>query len=110
MARVRFQLDEHMPRALSTELRRRGIEVVTSADSGLLGASDVEQLDHAHRADYVVVTSDSDFVELHHRGHPHAGIAYFPKGRQSIGYIVTSLILMFETTDSDQMKQHIEYL
>jgi hypothetical protein len=38
---LRFHLDEHVAGAIAAGLRRRGIDVTTAADAGLLGAEDV---------------------------------------------------------------------
>src|SRR3954466_3270903 len=48
MARtIRFHLDEHCPAALATGLRRRGMDVTTTPEAGLLQATDLEQLAYA---------------------------------------------------------------
>jgi hypothetical protein len=39
---VRFHLDEHVPPAIAEGLRRRRIDVTTTADAGLRGADDVD--------------------------------------------------------------------
>ena len=98
-----------MDRAVARALRRRGIDVVTTAEAGLLGAPDTEQLAYACAHERVVVTYDDDFLRLNHQGHPHAGIAYFPRVR-SIGEIIASLILMYEVIDSAEMAGSVEYL
>jgi hypothetical protein len=41
---LRFHLDEHVPAAIAAALRRRGIDVTTAADAGLLGATDEDHL------------------------------------------------------------------
>ena len=40
---IRFHLDENCPRAVALDLRRRGIDVTTTPDAGVLEASDEEQ-------------------------------------------------------------------
>jgi Domain of unknown function (DUF5615) len=59
---------------MAEALRRRGIDVATPADAGLLGAADEAYLDYARDTERIVVTADSDFLRLH-RELPHAGIA-----------------------------------
>jgi len=44
---LRFHLDEHIPFALADELRRRGVDVTTTADAGLLGAEDESHVEYA---------------------------------------------------------------
>ncbi|MDP8922279.1 MAG: DUF5615 family PIN-like protein [Chloroflexota bacterium] len=110
MAELRFQLDEHVPSAVATALRREGIEVVTTAEAGLLGASDIQQLAAALAAIRVIVTLDADFLQLHGRGLPHAGIAYSPGGGRAIGPLVEHLILMHEVFEVDDMMGRVEYI
>jgi hypothetical protein len=41
---IRFHLDEHVASAIAEGLRRRGIDVTTTADAGLLDAPDEDHL------------------------------------------------------------------
>jgi Domain of unknown function (DUF5615) len=41
---IRYHLDESVDVAIADGLRRRGIDVTTSVEAGLLSAPDVEQL------------------------------------------------------------------
>ena len=42
--RIRFHLDENVKSAVARELRRRGIDVTTTIEAGLLAQSDESQL------------------------------------------------------------------
>ena len=42
MAEIRYHLDEHMDNAVAVGLRRRGIDVTTTVEAGLMRASDQE--------------------------------------------------------------------
>ena len=55
---IRFHLDEHVEPAIAAGLRRRGIDVTTSADAGLLGADDTDHVAFALGQDRVIFTSD----------------------------------------------------
>jgi predicted nuclease of predicted toxin-antitoxin system len=59
---MRFHLDEHVAHAIAAGLRRRGIDVTTTVDAGLLSAPDEEHLAFAKRDARVIVTQDSDFL------------------------------------------------
>ena len=74
-AKIRFHLDENVSSAIAHGLRRRDIDVTTTPESGLLSAGDDKQLDFASSEERVLVTYDTDFVRLHDRDVPHAGIA-----------------------------------
>ena len=68
MARaIRFHLDENCPRAIADGLRRRGIDVTTTPESGLLRATDEEQTAHALKEGRVVFTQDKDFLRINAR-------------------------------------------
>src|SRR5438552_4830896 len=59
---IRFHLDEHCPTALAAGLRRRGVDVTTTPEAGLLHASDEEHLAFAQREVRVLFTQDEDFL------------------------------------------------
>ncbi|MCP4113138.1 MAG: hypothetical protein GY749_47680 [Desulfobacteraceae bacterium] len=48
--RIKFYLDEHVSKAIAKGLRRRGIDVITVVEAGLLGATDEEHLERAKLA------------------------------------------------------------
>jgi predicted nuclease of predicted toxin-antitoxin system len=108
--RVGFQLDEHIPSAVARALRRRGIDVETPAEAGLIGAPDGEQLSHAYAAGRVFVTHDPDLLRLHRQRHQHAGIAYCEQGTRSIGQIVAGLVLIYEVLEPSEMLGRVEFL
>ena len=109
-AKIRFHLDENVPTAAAQGLRRRGIDVTTTPESGLLSAGDDKQLDFASSDNRILVTYDTDFLRLHERGIPHAGIAYSPKGKRTIGELLQGLIMIAECLAPKDMNNHIEYL
>jgi predicted nuclease of predicted toxin-antitoxin system len=62
---IRFHLDENCHRAIADGLRRRGIDVTTPSEVGLLSATDEEQAAYGLRSGRAVVTQDRDFLCLH---------------------------------------------
>lgn len=109
MTRVKFFLDEHIPKAIAKGLRARGVEVLTCAEADRLTFSDAEHLQFAFSKGYVVVTADNDFLTLHSQGVHHAGIAFASKPL-SIGQYVNALMLIHEVLDADEMPDHVEFL
>ena len=73
---IRFHLDEHVAHAVADGLRRLGIDVTTSTDAGLLGASDADQIDYGLEQGRVIFTEDDDFLSLAAAGVSHAGLVY----------------------------------
>ncbi len=106
---IRFHLDENVSGTVGSALRRRGIDVTTSADAGLIGAEDHEQLRFAVSEDRVIVTHDDDFTRLHAEGVVHAGICYCHKDKHSIGDLVRLLMLVHECFTEDEMRGHFEF-
>ena len=74
--RIQFHLDEHIPPAIASALRRRGIEVTTASEAHLLGTTDEAHLQFAQQTGRVIVTNDDDYLRLHADGRSHAGIAF----------------------------------
>ena len=107
---IRFHLDEHVSHTIAHALRRRGVEVSTTTEAGLLGAEDEDQLAHTLLERRVLVTHDPDLIELAHRDQAHAGIAYCDQERRSLRSIVRSLLLIWEVLSPDEMEGHVEYL
>jgi hypothetical protein len=107
---LRFHLDEHVPFALATGLRRHGIDVTTSADAGLLNADDDAQLAFATAQRRVLVTHDHDFLRLHAGGTTHSGIAYCHQNKHSVGELLPLLLLMDACYSTEDMADRVEYL
>lgn len=62
---MKFWVDAQLPPMLAEWLSKEyGIEALSLRDLGLRDASDIEIFNAAHRAQVVVISKDSDFVEL----------------------------------------------
>jgi hypothetical protein len=107
---IRFHLDEDVDPAIAEGLRRQGIDVTTSREVGLLGATDPMQLAYAHAEGRVLFTHDADHLALNAQGVEHAGIAYCHRLRRSIGEIIDSLALIWELCEPAEMANRVEYL
>jgi predicted nuclease of predicted toxin-antitoxin system len=107
---IRFHLDEHCPVTLAEGLRRRGIDVSTTPEVGLLHASDEDHVAFALREGRVIFTHDDDYLILHASGVPHAGIAYCHQDARSIGDIIRGLTLIWEVYEPTEMLNHVEWL
>lgn len=107
---IRFHLDEHVATAIAEGLRRRGIDVTTTAESGLSGADDVDHVAFAHPAGRVIYTCDSDFLRIHDEGIEHSGIAYCHQQSRTIGEVIRGLELIWEILEPEGMRNRIEYI
>jgi predicted nuclease of predicted toxin-antitoxin system len=107
---IRFHLYEHIDGAIADGLRRRGIDVTTMAGVALCGTTDEEQLAFARAEARVMVTYDDDYLRLHQRGVPHAGIAFCRPQSRSIGEVLRSLMLIWAVMLPEEMENHVEFL
>lgn len=107
---LRFHLDENCPAAIADGLRRRGIDVTTTPELGLIGATDEEQASHALAEGRVIFTQDQDFLRIHAASIPHAGIAYCHQRKRSIGQIIAGLTQIWETMEPEEMQNWLVYL
>lgn len=107
--KIKFYLDEHVPKVVAKGLKRRGIDALTVSEADMLGASDEEHLIWALKEGRVIFTQDDDFLRLHTTKKNHAGIVYTHQGK-SIGDIISGLTLIHQVLDSDDMENHVEFL
>lgn len=107
---IRFYLDENVPIAVATQLKRRNIEAVTVRDLDLLGDSDINHLHRATQMEYVLCTHDVDYVELAASGVEHTGIVFGQQQWHGIGDWVRFLELVHAVYEPDEMRNRIEYL
>jgi predicted nuclease of predicted toxin-antitoxin system len=102
-------MDEHVPTAITKGLQRRGVDVVTVQEQGTLAASDEEHLALAAEEGRVLFTQDADFLRLHARGVPHAGIVY-ARQQTEIGVVIRGLMLVYQVLDPEDMQNHVEFI
>jgi predicted nuclease of predicted toxin-antitoxin system len=107
---MRFYFDQHIPAAVAQGLQQRGIDVLTALDAGRCGLPDIDQLQFATNDSRVIVTFDRDYLALAASGLQHAGIAWCPATKYSVGQLVYALLLVHGVLERDEMRNHIEYL
>jgi hypothetical protein len=107
---LRFHLDENVPHAIANGLQRRGINVTTTKEAGLLGASDEEHLAYAHADNRVIFSCDDDFLSLASRGIVHSGIAFCHPKARTIGQIVNGLVALWRAKTAEEMRGQIHFL
>ncbi|MDQ2921814.1 MAG: DUF5615 family PIN-like protein [Acidobacteriota bacterium] len=97
--RIRFHLDEHVDPAVAIALRRAGIDVTTTNETGLRAKDDKTHLNFARDQNRVIVTRDQDFLRLVSGAANHPGIVYYT-GSQSLREIIEGLILIAKDSGS----------
>ena len=109
MPEIRFLVDVHVHSAITSGLRRRGIEVLTCQEAQLNTASDEAILQFASSNDWIIFSQDSDFLKICSEQFPHKGLVYSHK-QNSIGRIIRGLLLINEILDCVDMENHIEFI
>lgn len=107
---IRFHLDEHIDSAVAEGLSRRGADVSTTAERGLIGQSDEIHWQLVNDEQRVLVTNDSDFLIFHAQGRPHRGIAYCHQQSRTIGQMIHTLELIWIMLDPTEMNNRVEFL
>lgn len=107
---IRFFMDQHIPSPASRGLRRHGIDVLTAQEAERCGFTDRDQLAFATDEERVLVTFDTDFLELHRSGVSHAGIAWCQEKKHGVGQLIQALLLLHGVLGSEDMCNHVEYL
>jgi len=104
---ISFILDEHIPSSVADELQGRAVDVKTVYDKGLDGSPDSEILKHARQNNRVIVTQDSDFLELDKE--KHAGIVFLtePIG---VGDLTRELVRILENFEEGDLENSIVYI
>lgn len=102
-------MDEHVHPAVTAGLQRRGANVLTAQEVGLIDTPDADHLRFAKEQGRVIFTQDSDFLRLHAAGFDHAGIVYV-RQNTPVGQIVRGLMLIFRILAPEDMKNHVEFL
>jgi predicted nuclease of predicted toxin-antitoxin system len=74
---IRYHLDQHVSSRIAKALRRRQIDVTTTAEAGLQDADDVDHVRFALAESRVIVTNDPDFLARDQAGTQHPGICYW---------------------------------
>ena len=111
---IRFYMDEHIPRPITSGLRARSIDVLTAQEDHRAGTPDPFLLDRATELGRVLFTQDEDFLAEAQRrqnlGIRFGGIIYTHQLRISIGHCISDLELLANATDLEEYANRVEYL
>jgi Domain of unknown function (DUF5615) len=106
-------MDVHIPAAVTSGLRRRGIDVLTCQEDGQDTAGDEELLQRATDRDRVFVTQDDDFLaiaaEWQQAGRDFTGIAYAHQLSPGIGELIDDLELLSLAAEPDEINNRVTY-
>lgn len=109
-----FYMDVHVPAAISAELIRRGVDVLTSQEDGTTRLADPDLLDRARELHRVLVTRDEDFLaegaQRQRTGLTFSGIIFAPQQRVPIGRFIEDLEVIHKFMDIDAMQSRVIHL
>ena len=107
-------MDVHVPRAITTALRLRMVDVLTAQEDGKAELDDERLLQRATELGRILVSQDHDLLREGARRQKEdrefSGIVYVHQLRATIGQIVEDLELIARTTSREEWRGRIEYL
>jgi predicted nuclease of predicted toxin-antitoxin system len=107
-------MDVHVPRAVTTALRLRSINVLTAQEDGAAKLDDDLLLQRATELGRILVSQDEDLLREGARrlreGEDFSGIVYAHQLRVTIGQMVEDLELVATATSKEEWSGRIAYL
>jgi predicted nuclease of predicted toxin-antitoxin system len=98
---LKLYTDSHIAKAVTTQLRKRGVDIVRCQEVGMADIDDdAIHLEYATNEGRAILTCDQDFLVLHHHWHSqgkhHAGIIFVPSEYQNnVGMMVKELFMLY---------------
>lgn len=109
-----FYMDVHVPSAVVTGLRRRGVEVVTSQEDGTREFDDEALLARATELNRILFTQDDDLLQIaaawQQSGREFPGIVFAHQLGPGIGVVIEDLELLARCADPDELRNRVWYL
>ena len=100
---VRFYMDVHVPYAITSQLRRRGVDVLTAEEDDATRLADADLLARSTALNRVLFTQDIRFhalaLQWQSDGRTFAGLVFGHQLSGTIGQFVEDLALIAEASD-----------
>jgi predicted nuclease of predicted toxin-antitoxin system len=107
-------MDVHVPRAITTGLRLRGVDVVTAQEDGTTRLSDPALLERATTLGRALFTFDSDLLAEAAKRQANsrffAGVVYIHASNVVIGTCIRDLELLCQASEAEELHNRIVYL
>ena len=111
---VRLYVDVHVPFAITTGLRLRGVDVLTAQADGATRLLDSELLDRAMTRGRVLFSQDQDLLRIARKrqgaGQAFGGLIYAHQMAVNIGTCVADLEIAVKTTELAEWRGQIVVL
>jgi predicted nuclease of predicted toxin-antitoxin system len=109
-----YYMDVHIRRAITEELRRNGVNVLTAQEDNAAELNDPDLLDRASSLRRVLFSMDDDLLTEATRRQqeaiPFYGVVYAHQLRITVGQAIRDLTLMAEVYEPDDIKDRVEFL
>src|SRR5438874_10361017 len=109
---VPLYMDVHVPQAITDQLRRRGVDVVTAIEEGNQETPDDRLLDHANSLHRLVFTQDIRFKAMaenwQRSGRAFAGLLFGHQLGGTIGQFVKDLELIAKASEPGEWQNMVE--
>lgn len=111
---VPLYMDVHVPRAITEQLRSRGVDVLTAIEDGQSTTEDDSLLEHASNLGRLIFTQDIRLKALAETwqadGRQFAGLVFGHQMHGSIGQYVKDLELIADASDPGEWRNVIDHL
>lgn len=111
---VDLYMDVHVPFAITTSLRLRGVDVLTAQEDGTRRLLDPALLDRSTELGRVLFTQDEDLLEeaakRQRKGQMFAGVIFAHQTNATIGQCINDLDLIAKASEPDEWTNRLEYL
>lgn len=107
-------MDHHVPKAITTGLRLRGVDVLTSYEDGTDQLDDESLLERANELKRALFTQDDDLLTIATKyqkaGKPFAGIIYGHQLRVTIGVCIQDLEIISKNGEQKEIDNQLIFL
>lgn len=111
---VALYMDVHVPRPITEQLQRRGVDVLTAQEDAADTLEDADLLERARTHNRVLFTQDIRFKALAEswqaQGRPFAGLVFAHQIHGTLGRYVLDLELIATSTDPEEWFGVVERL
>jgi Domain of unknown function (DUF5615) len=111
---VRLYMDVHVPQAITEQLRRRDVDVLTAIEDGVDTMLDRRLLERVHLLGRVIFTQDIGFrvmaQEWQRQNKPFSGLIFGHQLGGTIGQYVRDLELIAKSSEPEEWINVVEFL
>ena len=111
---VSLYMDVHIPQAITDQLRRKGVDVLTALEDGCEVTPDAELLDRAGMRGRLIFTQDIRFKaraeQMQRAGWAFAGPLFAHPWHATIGELVQDLELIAKASEPGEWMNIVEHL